>query len=151
MKLETGYTGDFPPSFSWKGSEAGKTWVGGTITHIGEPFQTDDQFKPGVTQEVFPIVLEDSDGEGWTLWVTSQKDVERNPRGDRKYQAIAAAIVAAGADEILEGGELKIKHAADRDTGKGFAEKLYEATYTPPAKGMKMAAAAPAADDEAPF
>lgn len=145
MKMETGYDGDYPPSFSWKNSEPGKTWVGGTITHIGEPFQTDDQFKPGVTQEVFAIVLDDEH----TLWVTSQKDIERNPRPDRKYQAIAEAVAKAGAAELLEGGELKIKHASDRETGKGNAEKLYSATYTPPAKGLAMASAA--ADDDVPF
>ena len=147
MKLETGYDGDFPPSFSWKGSEAGKTWVGGRITHIGEPFATDDQFKPGVTQEVFAIVLDDEH----TLWVTSKKNIAANPLPDRKYQAIAAAVVAAGVDELLEGGTLNIKHAADRDTGKGNAEKLYEAPSTPPPKGMAMATPEPAADQSAPF
>jgi hypothetical protein len=146
MKLDTGYDGDYPPSFSWKDSVAGKTWVGGTITHIGEPMQTDDQYKPSVTQEVFAIILDDEH----TLWVTSKKDIERNPRPDRKYQAIAAAVQAAGADELLEGGNLQIKHASDRDTGKGNAEKIYEATYTPPAKGMVMASSA-VADDQAPF
>ena len=137
MKLETGYDGDFPASFSWKGSVAGQTWVGGTITHVGDPIITDDAFKPGVQQEVFAIVL----GDEYTLWVTSKKDIARNPRPDRKYQAIAKAIQEAGAEELLEGAELKILHSEDRDTGKGNAEKIYRATYTPPAKGMTMAAA----------
>lgn len=146
MKLDTGYDGDYPPSFSWKDSVPGKTWVGGTITHIGEPMETDDQYKDNVTQEVFAIILDDEH----TLWVTSKKDTVRNPRPDRKYQAIAAAIVAAGAEELLEGAVLNIKHASDRDTGKGNAEKIYEATYTPPPKGVAMAA--PAVDtNEAPF
>lgn len=136
MKLDTGYDGDYPPSFSWKDSVAGQTWVGGKITHIGDPIETDDQYKPGVTQEVFAIVLDDEH----TLWITSKKDITRNPRPDRKYQAIAKAIQEAGADELLEGAELKILHSEDRDTGKGNAEKLYRATYTPPAKGMAMAA-----------
>jgi len=146
MKLDTGYDGDFPPSFSWKGSEPGKTWVGGTITHIGDPLVTDDQFKPNVQQEVFAIVLDDEH----TLWITAKKDIERNPRPDRKYQAIAAAVVEAKADELLVGGELKILHDSDRDTGKGNAEKIYRATYAPPAKGIAMAA--PSAElVDAPF
>jgi len=136
MKLETGYDGDFPASFSWKGSVAGQTWVGGTITHVGDPIITDDAFKPGVQQEVFALVLDDEH----TLWITAKKDIARNPRPDRKYQAIAAALAEAGTDELLVGGELKILHSEDRDTGKGNAEKLYRATYTPPAKGMTMAA-----------
>lgn len=136
MELETSYDGDFPPSFSWKDSVPGKTWVGGVITHIGEPFQTDDQFKPGVTQEVFAIVFDDEN----TLWVTSKKDITRNPRPDRKYQAIAAAVLKSGADELVEGATLKIMHASDRDAGKGNAEKIFEATYELPPKGMVMAA-----------
>jgi len=147
MKLETGYDGDYPDAFSWERSVAGKTWVGGTITHIGDPLVTADKFKPGVDQEVFAIILDDEH----TLWITSKKDIVRNPRPDRKYQAIAAAIAEAGADELLEGAELKIMHDSDRDTGKGNAEKLYRATYTPPAKGMAMAAKAPADEVERPF
>lgn len=144
MKLETGYDGDFPPSFSWDGSIAGKTWVGGKITHIGDPFVGPNYNKNG-DEEKFAIILDDAH----TLWVTSKKDVDTNPRPDRKYQAIAAAVVEAGADELLEGGDLKIMHSEDRKSKRGNDEKIYRATYTPPAKGMAMAATA--ADDEAPF
>ena len=148
MKLDSSYDGDFPDSFSWKESEAGKTWVGGTIAHIGEPFERDDQYKADVTQEVFPIIL-DGDTDSFTLWVTSKKDIVRNPRPDRKYQAIAEAIAVAGAEELLEGATLNIKHESNKDTGKGNPEKLYKATYTPPVKGMAMPVAADA--ELAPF
>lgn len=145
MKFDTSYDGDFPPSFSWKDSVAGSTWVGGTITHIGDPFVSRNYSDTG-DEEKFAIVLDDAH----TLWITSKKDMDRNPRPDRKYQAIAAAVHASGADELLVGGELRIKHSEDRKTPKGNPEKIYAATYTPPAKGVAMASATPA-DDEAPF
>jgi hypothetical protein len=144
MKLNDTFEGDLPPSFSWKDSAAGKTWVGGTITRIGDTFTRSDEFKEGAEQEVFCIVLDDEA----TVWIASKKDIARNPRPDRKYQAIADAVKAAGADELLVGGVLNIKHSEDREAKRGF-EKIFAATYTPPAKGMAMSAAA--SDDEAPF
>ncbi len=66
-------------------------------------------------------------------------------------KAIAKAITAAGATSIAVGGELSVKH---NELGKRNADnpswsrpKLYEATYTPPAKSTTALATAASWDD----
>ncbi|NNF68401.1 MAG: hypothetical protein HKN01_01405 [Acidimicrobiia bacterium] len=132
-------TGDLPEAFAWANSVAGETTLEGRVDQVcDEPIEMEDRFNEGVRQSVVYVVIEDPTGDLYTLWMTEKKDVDKNPRPDRKYQAVAAALKDAGVSQILEGGTLKIQHSSDNDTGKGNAEKIFKAKYTPPATGMAM-------------
>lgn len=134
MQLKDG-PGDLPPSFSWKNSVAGETGISGTITQVADaPILMEDKFNEGVKQRVVFFVLDDET----TVWLTEEKDVDARPYPDRQYQAVAEALKEAGTNELLVGGQIKLRHEEDRDTGKGNPEKIYRAKYTPPPAGMSM-------------
>lgn len=57
------------------------------------------------------------------------------PSGTNISGAIKAAIVAAGARGLDEGGQLGVKLVEERPSGKGNPLKVWEAKYIPPAAG----------------
>jgi hypothetical protein len=143
MKMKDAPLGDEEydeiPSFSWRGSVAGQTWMGGTIARIGEPVTKRNYNDTGDEVGIAIETIQES-GERVNLWILENKDSTFSPpRPCRKYQALAAAVIESGADELLEGAEFKIKHSEDVKRPKGV-EKIFKATYTPPAKGIAMSA-----------
>jgi hypothetical protein len=61
-------------------------------------------------------------------------------------RALAVAVRASGATDILVGAVLGIQFIGEEETGAGSPKKLYTAVYVPPASGMIMQGApAPAA------
>lgn len=74
------------------------------------------------------VELVDKDGQGHTVWI----------KEGLMAQAVAKAVADVGAETLAEGGTLAIVFSDERDTGKGNPLKIFEARYTPPARGVAV-------------
>jgi hypothetical protein len=126
MRLDTFSNADRPRYVTFP--ELGATH---TITIVEDPSWITDRLN--ADRELLKVIGQDTHGVYWQLNARSQMP-----------DAIHDAIVAAGVDEILVGGELTVKWVDTRGQ-----TKIYEATYQPPANGDKPAD--PWSDDKPPF
>lgn len=95
------------------------------------------------------VDIVDDDGEQTTIWAVVNTDVEGDGYPSRLARAIAAAVDAAGSDELEEGGTLALVRVDDVPPSKKGHKpaKEYEGAYKKPSVQVKLALASQGDDD----
>jgi len=86
---------------------------------VGQPQLIEDSFNPG--EKVLHVNLDTGDECERALYARNQM-----------ARAIGEAVLAAGVDEIEEGGALRVTYTEDRVLRNGRTMKVYRADYVEP-------------------
>jgi hypothetical protein len=109
----------------------------GRITAIEERQQTDMDGAPKTFDDGSPMMqwvisIQKEDGDVVDLYAKGGNYKAESGSGESMSTAIGLALRAAGADEVVVGGELAVQFTGLGEAKKGKA-KLYTAQYRPPA------------------
>ncbi len=119
-----------PDGESFKFNEVGDT-AKGVISHV-EQIERTNSFNQ-LTEKVLVISMEDDAGDTLKIWPVTNTNVNGDGYASRMARAVAAAVRAAGTDQLEIGGTLAVKYSESIPTDKGNPAKGFVAQYKPPA------------------